>query len=291
MSAVRVIRARTLLHRVPGPDPWFGLDYGFNLYRGCAHRCIYCDSRSACYGIDAFDHEVLVKENAIELLERELATKRRRGIVGTGSMNDPYQPVERETRLARRALSTLARYGFGVHVITKSDLVVRDVDLLKRLGRDRAVVSVTITTVDDALAALLEPHAPAPSRRLSALRNLAGEGIETRVTMMPVLPFLEDKEENVLAVVDAAASVGVQTIIAWFGVTLRDRQRAFFFRQLDRRFPGVRAEYVRRFGARYECLCDNAAALREAFERACADRGIATTLPEAAPPAKQLDLL
>jgi DNA repair photolyase len=291
MTAVRTIRAKTLLHRVPGPDSWFELDYGINLYRGCAHRCIYCDSRSACYGIDAFDHEVLVKENAVELLEGELASKRRRGIVGTGSMNDPYQPVEEETGLTRRALDALARYGFGVHVITKSDLVVRDADVLRKVGRRRAIVSMTVTTADNSLAAQVEPLAPSPSRRFAALRTLSRAGIETRVTMMPVLPFLEDSEESVLEIVERAAASGASTIVAWFGMTLRDRQRAHFYRELDRRFPGLRRRYEVRYGERYACAVPQIDRLRARFEAACAGHGITTAVPQPPEPPVQLELL
>ena len=279
-TVVREIQARTLLNRVAGPDPWFGLDYGMNLYRGCQHRCVYCDSRSACYGIDGFDREVLVKKNAVALLERELRGKRRKGVVGTGSMNDPYQPVEGERGLVRAALQLLPRYGFGVHVITKSDLVLRDVDLLRQARRTRVIVSMTITTMDDRLASKIEPVAPPPSRRIAALRRLAQEGIETRVTLMPVLPFLEDNEENLGGVIEAAEQAGVSTIVAAFGVTLRDRQRAYYYRQLDALLPGLRRQYERRYGERYVCHVPQAHRLRTWFESSCRERGILTRLPD-----------
>ena len=155
--------------------------------------CIYCDSRSQCYGIEDFDGEVLIKANAIELLRRELARKRIKGLIGTGSMNDPYMPLERSVRLTGRALEVIAEFGFPVHVLTKSDLVLRDLDTLLAINRTRAVVSFTITTADDDLARQVEPGAPPPSARFRAMATLAERGIPTGVLLMPVLPFLEDR--------------------------------------------------------------------------------------------------
>ena len=190
---IKEIQAKTLLTRVKGPDDWFGLYYNMNLYRGCQHQCIYCDSRSDCYQIEDFDHDVLVKTNAIELLRRELAGKRVVGTIGTGSMNDPYMPLEAEVRLTRRALEVIAGSGFPVHVITKSDLVVRDIDLLEEISRrNYAAVTFTVTTAEDALSKRLEPGAPVSSRRLRALQTLHRRGILVGVTLMPVLPFIED---------------------------------------------------------------------------------------------------
>lgn len=271
---IREIEAKTLLARVREPDTWFGLTYSMNLYRGCAHQCIYCDTRSGCYEIEDFDHEVLVKRNALDLLERELRGKRAKGTIGLGSMNDPYQPVEAERRLTRGALERIARYGFPVHVLTKSDLVLRDLDLLKQVPR--AVVSLTITTTDDALAALVEPFAPPPSARLRALRLLAEAGIETRIALMPVLPFIEDSEENVRAIVEAAHACGVTAIVASFGMTLRDRGRDYYYRELDLHFPGLRKRYEATFGERCACPSPNAARLDRLFRDLCQRKGIVT---------------
>jgi DNA repair photolyase len=165
---IKEIQARTLLTRLKGPDDWFGLYYNMNLYRGCQHQCIYCDSRSECYQIEDFEHEVLVKANAIDLLGRELAGKRILGTIGTGSMNDPYMPLEAERQLTRRALQVIAGFGFPVHVITKSDLVLRDLDLLEQISRQTyAAVTFTVTTADDSLGRILEPCARAVSCRVS----------------------------------------------------------------------------------------------------------------------------
>ena len=292
MTRVREIQAKTVLSRVQGFDTWFGLDYGMNLYRGCQHRCIYCDSRSACYEIEDFDGEVLVKANAVERLRDELPRKRRKGIIGTGSMNDPYMPLEADTGLTRRALDAIADYGFGVHVITKSDLVLRDIDVLKRIARtSRAAVSLTITTADDALSRKIEPGVPASSERFEALAELAKEGIEARLSLMPVLPFLEDAWENVEAIVDRAHAAGVTAIVAAFGMTMRDRQRDHFYRELDRLFPGLRTQYEARFAESYHCPARSAAELQSRFEERCREYAIATSVqPLLAPSAEQIPL-
>jgi DNA repair photolyase len=275
---IREIRAKTLLSRVSGIDTWFGLDFGMNLYRGCQHHCIYCDSRSLCYGNDRFDEDVLVKSNAVDVLRAELQRTRKRGIVGTGSMNDPYMPIEERWRLTEGALEAIAEYGFGVHVITKSTLVLRDVGLLQRISRhSTAAVSLSITTIDDELAHRIEPCAPPPSERFLALRALADAGIEARVAFMPVLPFLEDSSDNVRAIVERAKECGVRAIAASFSVTLRDRQRAYFYARLDESFPGTRAQYEARYGDRYVCSPPDSDALRVHFEALCAKHGIRTS--------------
>ena len=232
---------------------WFGTDHTMNLYRGCPHGCIYCDSRSDCYRIDDFGR-VRAKENALPLLRDELARKVRPGFVGLGSMSDPYNPFEEELRLTRHALELLDAYGFGAAIATKGDLITRDIDVLQCM-KDHAPVlcKVTVTTTDEALAAQVEPNAPSPARRLAAVRKLSGAGIFTGLLLMPVLPFLEDSEKNVLAVAEAAAEAGARFVYPAFGMTLRDGQRAYYYRQLDRHFPGLSERYQRQYGPRYEC--------------------------------------
>ena len=250
------------------------------------------DSRSKCYGIGHFDRDVLIKVNAIDLLRDELPRKRRKGIIGTGSMNDPYMPLEEKVKLTQRALEVIAEHGFGVHVLTKSDLVLRDVPLLRRIARVGAAVSFTITTIDDGLARKVEPHSPPSSARFRALRALAEEGIETRIALMPVLPFLEDDWDNVSAIVERARECRVRTIIAWFGMSMRDRQRAYFYGRLDELFPGLRAKYEAAYGNDYACPSPNANELAERFTDLCASHGIATSVkPQLAPTAEQLKLL
>jgi DNA repair photolyase len=289
---IKEVRAKTIVSRVKGIDTYFGLDYGMNLYRGCQHRCIYCDSRSECYGIEQFDRDVLVKVNAIDLLRDELPRKRRKGIIGTGSMNDPYMPLEEKLNLTQRALEVIAEQGFGVHVTTKSDLVLRDVLILKRIAHVGAAVSFTITTIDDELAKKVEPFSAPPSARFRALERLAGEGIEARIALMPTLPFLEDNWENVSAIVERAHACGVAVIVPWFGMSLRDRQRAYFYHRLDELFPGIRAKYEAAYGNDYMCPSPDAKELSQRFTQLCASYGIATVVqPHLAPTAEQLPLL
>ena len=277
---IKEIQAKTLLARVKGPEDWFGLYYNMNLYRGCQHQCIYCDSRSECYQIEDFAHDVLVKTNAIKLLRRELPGKRVVGTIGSGSMNDPYMPLENEVRLTRRALEVIAEFGFPVHVITKSDLVLRDLDLLQEISRKTyAAVTFTVTTAEDALSKRLEPGAPVSSRRLKALLSLSQGGILTGIALMPVLPFIEDSQENIRQIASLAAENGARYILPAFGVTLRDRQRAYYYEKLDLLFPGLRRRYEKSFGERYSAAAQNAGSLRQELDKACRETGIATRMP------------
>lgn len=289
---IKEIVAKTLISRISEIDSIFGLDYSLNLYRGCQHRCIYCDSRSQCYGIEHFDRDVLVKVNAIEILKRELSRKRKKGIIGTGSMNDPYMPLEEQVKLTRRTLETIAEYGFGVHVITKSDLVVRDIDILQKIARvSSAAVSLTVTTADDALAKLVEPGAPPSSSRFRTMKRLSEAGIETRVALMPTLPFIEDSWENVSAIIEEAHRCGAKVVIPWFGMSMRDRQRLHFFRRLDESFPGLRERYEAAYRDDYMCPSPQAADLHRRCQALCAKLGIATQVrPLLAPTAEELRL-
>jgi len=275
---IREIQAKVLLSHVKQTDTWFGLKYAMNLYRGCQHRCIYCDSRSECYQIEDFDGEVLVKANAIELLTQELARKRVKGTIGTGSMHDPYMPLEKDVNLTRRALKVMARFGFPVHVMTKSDLVLRDLDTLCEISTRFAAVSFTVTTADDELGRKLEPGASLVSARFRAMKTLSDQGIYTGVSMMPILPFIEDNEANIGRIVEMAAAHGASYIIPWFGMSMRDRQRAYYYDKLDRLFPGLRQEYERTYGYQYHCPVPNAGRLAQVFEELCERYGIATAI-------------
>jgi DNA repair photolyase len=277
---IREIEAKTLLSRLGSPDDWFGLYYNMNLYRGCQHQCIYCDSRSECYQIEDFNHDVLVKVNAIELLARELKTKRVVGTIGTGSMNDPYMPLEEETLLTRRAMEVICAHAFPVHVITKSTLVLRDADLLGEISRKTyAAVTFTITTCEDELSKRLEPGAPVSSARLAAIRTLNQAGILTGITLMPVLPFIEDSPENIHQIVSLAVENGAKYILPAFGMTLRDRQREYYYRKLDDLFPGMSARYRKAFGERYSAPAQNAEHLRRKFEEQCQNLRVAVKMP------------
>lgn len=277
------IEAKGILNPVKQPDDWFGLKYNMNLYRGCQHRCIYCDSRSECYQIENFDNEIIVKINAPALLADQLPRKRIKGTIGTGSMNDPYMPVEKQYNLTGRALEIIAENQFPVHVLTKSDLVLRDIDTLGEIAKTFAAVSLTVTAAADALGKKIEPGAPLVSRRFAAMRALANSRIHTGVLLMPLLPFLQDQPENIRAIVKKTAANGGSYIIPAFGVTLRDRQREYFYVQLDRHFPGVKEQYIRKFGSRYHAPANQADQLYQILEEACAAHNISLEMPKFAP--------
>ena len=288
---IQEIQAKVLLSSAKQPDPWFGIKYTMNLYRGCQHQCIYCDSRSECYQIENFAN-ILIKANAIDLLRKELPRKRVKGTIGTGSMNDPYMPLEATANLTGRALEVIAEFRFPVHVITKSALVLRDVEVLREIGREYAAVSFTVTTADDALGKKLEPGASLVSERFKAMQALASNGILTGVTMMPILPFIEDNEENIAHIVTRAHECGAAYIIPAFGMTLRDRQRAYYYDKLDSLFPGLRRKYEQRFGDRYSASALNAKRLEQVFGELCSHHGIATRMPFYTPQAStQMRLL
>lgn len=273
------IPAKHILHRTPS-KAWFGVEYNCNLYRGCTHGCIYCDSRSLCYQNPDFER-VYAKENALETLRVDLAATKQPGVVGTGSMSDPYNPLEAEARLTQGALKLFLRYGFGVHIASKSDLVTRDAGLLAELAAGAPVlVNLTVTCAEDALQTRIEPGAPASSRRFAALSALAGRGIPCGILLMPVLPFLSDTPENITAIVRRAADCGVSSIAAFFGMTLRAGSREHYYHQLQALFPGLPARYAKAYGARYELPSLRAAELQAAFEEACRKAGILWRMPE-----------
>ena len=269
------VPAKHLLHRSRSTE-WFGTDHTMNIYRGCCHGCLYCDSRSDCYRIERFG-EVRAKADALRILRDDLARKVRPALICTGSMSDPYNPFEAELQLTRRALELIDAYDCGTAIATKSDLIVRDIDILSSIQRHSPVIcKITVTTADDALAAKIEPGAPPPSRRLAALKRLAGAGLFTGVLLMPVLPFLEDSEEHVLTVVESAAQAGVRFIYPAFGVTMRQGQREYFLDGLERAFPGrgLRERYLRQYGSRYRCASPRAGLLWKAFADSCRRYGI-----------------
>ena len=250
-----------------------------NLYRGCCHGCIYCDSRSECYQIEAFDG-VRVKENALLLVERELRAKRKKGLVGTGSMSDPYNPWEKTLALTRGALQLIERYQFGVAIATKSPLVQRDADVLKRIGEKApTIVKMTITTAEDALCQKMEPHVAPASKRFETLEALSQAGIYCGILLMPLLPYINDTKENVLAIVQRAADCGVKFIYPGFGVTLRDTQQLYFYQQLDRLFPGIKAHYLA-MGNNYVYQSPKAQRLMDVFQTACEKNGIVYRMTE-----------
>lgn len=249
---------------------------GMNLYRGCSHGCIYCDSRSLCYQFTHPFEDIEVKRNAPELLERALRSRRKRCMIGTGSMSDPYLPCERELRLTRRCLEVICRHGYGVTLLTKSDLVLRDLDLLEEIHRRaRCVVQMTLTTYDEALCRILEPHVCTTARRIEVLKQVHARGIPTMVWLSPILPFLNDTEENLLPLLEACVACGVRGIVCFgMGMTLREGSREHYYAALERHFPGLKERYIRTYGNAYELSSPNSPRLYALFRDFCRARGL-----------------
>jgi DNA repair photolyase len=277
---MKFIPAKTILSGYETGNSWFGKNYNMNIYKGCCHGCIYCDSRSECYRVENFD-EVRAKEDALPLLARELNTKRRTGVIGTGAMSDPYNPFEQEYRLTRGALELIDTYRFGIAIATKSDLITRDIDVLSSICRHSPVlVKITVPAADDSLCQKLEPRVAAASRRFAAINALAARGIFTGLLLMPVLPFLTDTELNIRAIIRLAYENGAKFIYPAFGVTLRQNQRDWYYQQLDAQFPGLKQKYINRFGNTYECHSPNAKVLWPLFQQECERLGILYKMQE-----------
>lgn len=227
---------------------------GMNIYRGCEHGCIYCDSRSTCYNMNHNFEDIEVKINAPELLEHSLKHKGKRCMIGTGSMSDPYMPLEKELRLTRKCLELIDKYNYGFTVITKSDLILRDLDLLKSINKKtKCVVQMTITTFDDGLCRILEPNVCVTSKRIEALKILHYNNIPTIVWMTPILPFINDNEANIMNILKACKEAGVYGIMTFgIGLTLREGDREYYYDKLDKYFPGLKYKYIKRYGNSYE---------------------------------------
>ena len=249
---------------------------GMNLYRGCTHGCIYCDSRSNCYQMNHEFEDIEVKENAIELLENTLRRKRKRCMIGTGSMSDPYMPLEAQLEYTRKALLLIEKYGFGATLITKSDRVLRDLDILKRINqKTKAVVQMTLTTADEALCKLIEPNVSTTKQRFEALKILRDNNIPTVVWLCPVLPYINDTEDNIRRILDVCVAAKVRGIICFgMGLTLREGNREYFYRQLDKSFPGLKERYIREYGNQYVINSPKSAELMRLFHRICEQNGI-----------------
>lgn len=249
---------------------------GMNLYRGCSHGCIYCDSRSKCYHMEHDFEDIEVKANAIELLEAALKRKRRKCMLGCGAMTDPYIPLEQELGHMHKALELAERYGFGFTLITKSALVLRDIDLLKAINEQtKAVVQMTLTTHDEELCRKLEPGVSSTAQRVEALQTLHEAGIPTVVWLCPILPFINDTKENILAILQDCARAGVYGVICFgMGLTLREGNREYFYQQLDALFPGLKEKYCRIYGDRYSVSSPMNSKLMALFHGFCAENGL-----------------
>lgn len=249
---------------------------GMNLYRGCSHGCIYCDSRSNCYHMEHVFEDIEVKENAIELLKDALTRKRKKCMIGTGSMTDPYIPLEMKLGNVRKALELVYEYGFGFTVITKSNRILRDLDLLQKINeKTKCVVQMTLTTCDEDLCRKIEPNVSTTEERFEVLKTLRDCGIPTVVWLSPVLPFINDTEENISGILDMCAEAKVYGVICFgMGLTLREGNREYFYEQLDRLFPGLKEQYIRTYGDQYMIESGNSQKLMRLFHRKCEKYGI-----------------
>ena len=250
--------------------------YGMNIYRGCSHGCIYCDSRSKCYQFTHAFEDIEVKQNAPELLDQALKSKRKKGMIGTGSMSDPYMHCEERLGLTRKCLEIIFRHGFGAAIQTKSDRILRDLDLLEIINRNtKCVVQMTLTTWDPALCRIIEPNVCDTRRRIEVLEEMRIRGIPTVVWLTPILPFINDTEENIRPILEACARVRVKGIICFdMGLTLRDGDREYYYAALDRHFPGLKEKYIRTYGNAYELPSPDSAKLMNLFRSFCREHGI-----------------
>ena len=249
---------------------------GMNLYRGCSHGCIYCDSRSHCYQMDHDFEDIEIKENALELLEQSLQRKRKKGMIGTGAMTDPYVPIEKDLQYVRRAMLLAERYSFGFTLITKSNLVLRDLDVMQRINeKTKCVVQMTLTTYDEELCKKIEPEVCTTRERFEVLKALRDAGIPTVVWLCPILPYINDTEENLRGILDYCIEAGVYGIINFgMGVTLREGNREYFYEQLDKHFPGMKERYQKEFGYQYVLDSPNHQNLMRIFRETCKAHGI-----------------
>lgn len=249
---------------------------GMNIYRGCLHGCIYCDSRSLCYQMKHKFEDIEVKANAVELLENALRRKRNKCMIGTGAMSDPYMPIEEKLSNMRKCLEVIERYGFGVTMITKSTKVLRDLDLLKKINeKSKCVVQMTLTTYDEDLCRIVEPNVETTYERFRALKILRDNGIPTVVWLCPILPFINDTEENIRGILDYCVRAKVKGIINFdMGVTLRDGNREYFYKKLDEHFPGLKEKYIRMYGNSYQLSSPNSRKLNMIYKSECIKNGI-----------------
>ncbi len=249
---------------------------GMNVYRGCTRGCIYCDSRSRCYQFTHPFEDIEVKQNAPELLEKALRSKRQKCMIGTGSMSDPYMHCEENLRLTRQCLEVIRAYGFGLAIQTKSDRILRDIDLLEAINRSaKCVVQLTLTTWDEDLCRILEPHVCTTMRRIEVLKEMQKRGIPTVVWLTPILPFINDTPDNILPILEACADAGVKGILDFgMGMTLREGSREYYYAALDRHFPGLKEQYVRTYGNAYVLPSPRAGELEPLFQAFCREHGL-----------------
>lgn len=251
---------------------------GMNLYRGCSHGCIYCDARSTCYNMQHDFEDIEIKANAVTLLEQTLRRKRNKCMIGTGAMSDPYLHIEEKLCHTRKCLELIDHYGFGLAIQTKSDMILRDLDLLKSINsKTKCVVQITLTTYDENLCKIIEPNVCTTKRRAEVLNILRDNGIPTIVWFSPILPFINDTEENIRGILSYCIEAKVYGILLFgMGVTLRDGDRQYFYKKLDEHFPGMKEKYIKTYGNQYEVQSENSKELLRIFESECKSHGIIT---------------
>jgi DNA repair photolyase len=249
---------------------------GMNLYRGCTHGCIYCDSRSLCYQINHNFEDIEVKRNAPQILEEQLRKKRKPCIISTGSMCDPYIHLEEELQVMRQCLILIEKYGFGVSILTKSARILRDLDILKAINKKtKCIVQITMTTYDEDLCRIVEPNVSTTRERFHVLETMREAGIPTAVWVCPILPFINDTEENLRGLMDYCVRAKIRGLISFFfGTTMRDGSREYFYCCLDKHFPGIKQKYIERYGNEYTCYSDNSLRLRALTKEICEEHGI-----------------
>ncbi len=275
---MEMIKTRTIMTKSDQGNRWFGIDYHMNLYKGCNMGCIYCDSRCEAYHIEDFD-KVKIKENALEILEEELKSKKLKGVVSFGSLSDPYNPLEEELELTRNALKLILKYGFGVSIDTKSDLILRDIDVLKEIEKKNSVIlKVSITTYDDELARKIEPRVISSSRRFEVVEELSKNGLYTGVLMNPVLPFLTDTEENVLKMIEKTKKAGARFLYSRMGMNLKTNQRDFYYNALDILYPGLKEDYIAVYGNKTICNTLQYRHLMELYLKRCSEAHLLTDM-------------
>lgn len=278
---IPIIEAKTLVqHVASNRSEWFGLDYNMNIYRGCNHGCIYCDSRSDCYNIPNFD-QVTVKKDALTMLSKELLSKRKKGVLGIGSMSDPYNPFEKQLEITREALIIIDATDFGISLITKSHLVVRDLDILENINKKQSVIiNITITCAEDMLSKKIEPNAPPSSKRFDCIKQLSNAGIFCGVLVMPILPFINDTSDNIKRIVELSAAAGAKFVYPMFGVTLRDTQRTHFYNMADKLYPDISKKYKQTFHQQYTCWSSKYIELGNVFVRECKKHNMLYAMPD-----------
>jgi DNA repair photolyase len=249
---------------------------GMNLCRGCIHGCIYCDSRSRCYKIEHDFEDVEIKSNAPQLLGEKLKSKRRRCVIVTGAMSDPYIPIGESLKNTRACFEVIEKYGFGLAVLTKSNLVLRDLDLLTNINRKaKCVVAMTLTTFDENLCKIIEPNVCTTRERFETLKTLKANGIKTVVWLCPILPFINDTLDNLRGILGYCVEAGVYGILCFeIGMTLREGNREYFYEKLDKHFPGLRIRYEKKYGNSYVVTSGNNRELMAYFHKICGEHNI-----------------